>query len=39
MPNGGAINIKFEESITHFIIQITDSGVGIPKENLPHVMK
>ncbi len=37
MPDGGALHIKAMEDDQFVTISITDSGQGIPAENLPHV--
>lgn len=34
MPQGGIIHIKMEQQDGHLVISVTDSGVGISRENL-----
>lgn len=38
-PNGGQINITLENSGTHGVVVITDTGIGIPKEDLPRLFE
>lgn len=38
MPNGGVLSIRTFQARDEFVqVDITDTGVGIPKENLPHI--
>ncbi len=38
MPKGGKLHICIEQSEPKWVdIKITDTGVGIPEENLPHI--
>lgn len=36
-PPNGEISLDLDESDTTFLIKITDSGVGIPEEELPNI--
>lgn len=36
-PAGGSIKISTEESDTHIVLKIIDSGTGIPAEDLPYI--
>ncbi|MDD3840992.1 MAG: HAMP domain-containing sensor histidine kinase [Clostridia bacterium] len=36
-PKGGKIEILFKDNPLYSEIQISDSGIGIPKEDLPHI--
>ncbi len=36
-PNDGEINIYTSKVYTDICIKITDNGMGIPEENLPHI--
>ncbi|MCG8373019.1 MAG: ATP-binding protein, partial [Balneolales bacterium] len=36
-PSGGTISVTLDETDTSFLITISDTGVGIPKEELPHI--
>ena len=38
-PDGGALLIECEENPLYTEIRITDSGKGIPKEDLPHLFE
>ena len=39
MPDGGAITITKQKDDSKFIIQISDTGVGIPEEVLPNLFE
>jgi signal transduction histidine kinase len=39
MPNGGVITITKQRDDNKFIIQISDTGVGIPEEVLPNLFE
>lgn len=34
---GGALTVILEESETHTLIRVKDTGIGISKENIPHL--
>lgn len=36
-PIGGQISVELDETDTTFLIRISDSGEGIPKEDLPNI--
>ncbi len=36
-PNGGEIHLKVEANHTHALLEIADTGIGIPAKALPHV--
>jgi signal transduction histidine kinase len=38
-PDGGTIAVSIEESANSALIQIKDTGYGIPPEDLPHIFK
>ncbi len=38
-PNGGSISAKVEKDGLQIALYITDTGVGISPENLPHIFK
>ncbi len=38
-PNGGSVSLKLRQTNQKAIIQIKDSGVGITKEELPHIFE
>lgn len=37
MPDGGELHVELEDAQSSAIIKISDSGVGIPQESLPHI--
>ncbi len=37
MPKGGTLTISIDEDKYNFIIEISDSGTGISKENMEHI--
>lgn len=37
-PVGGVIRVQLTNEREQVILKITDSGIGIPKEDIPHVM-
>ena len=37
MPNGGKLGIKVDCDNLNIVILVSDSGRGIPKENLPNI--
>jgi len=38
-PNGGQVRLKIAAEGGHAILTVTDDGIGIPPEALPHVFK
>ena len=38
-PNGGRIRLKIDRDEGYAVLDITDDGIGIPAEALPHVFK
>jgi PAS domain S-box-containing protein len=38
-PEGSKVDVKISQTETHVKIAITDKGVGIPQEALPHLFK
>jgi heavy metal sensor kinase len=38
-PNGGRITLRIAQEGEHAVLDITDDGIGIPAEALPHVFK
>lgn len=38
-PNGGRVVLKTSRDADHAILEVTDNGVGIPTEALPHMFK
>lgn len=38
-PNGGSISLKLRQTNQKAIIQVKDGGIGISKEELPHVFE
>lgn len=38
-PEGGSVGIHISQPDSHFRIEIADTGVGIPKENLPRIFE
>ncbi|MDD5285219.1 MAG: ATP-binding protein [Desulfuromonadaceae bacterium] len=39
MPDGGLLRVELENEIKSAIIRISDTGVGIPAENIPHIFE
>ena len=39
MPDGGELRVDLERKSSRAIIRISDSGVGIPAEHLPHIFE
>jgi two-component system sensor histidine kinase HydH len=39
MPDGGDLHVELETVRSRALIKITDSGIGIPPENLPHIFE
>lgn len=37
-PSGGVIDVQLTSESEQVVLKIKDSGVGIPKEDIPHVM-
>ena len=38
-PNGGKIEVRLERFDSHVRLEVTDTGVGIPAEHLPHIFE
>jgi PAS domain S-box-containing protein len=38
-PNGGRIEVRLERFDSHVRLEVTDTGVGIPAEHLPHIFE
>jgi signal transduction histidine kinase len=38
-PRGGDISLKLEKSETEIVFEVSDPGIGIPKEELPHIFE
>ena len=38
-PNGGKITLKAQREADWVIVTVADTGVGIPREHLPHVFE
>jgi signal transduction histidine kinase len=38
-PDGGEINISLRKTVKKSVLSITDSGPGIPEEDIPHIFK
>ncbi|NJP37949.1 cell wall metabolism sensor histidine kinase WalK [Alkalicoccus luteus] len=36
-PEGGTINVSLKQEQERLVVSVKDEGVGIPKENIPHV--
>jgi PAS domain S-box-containing protein len=39
MPDGGKLTVETKRDVDHFVIKITDTGVGIPEENFQNLFK
>jgi signal transduction histidine kinase len=39
MPNGGRLTVETKAEGDYFTVLVTDTGVGIPKENFPNLFK
>jgi signal transduction histidine kinase len=39
MPEGGTLTLEANATNGNFLITITDTGVGIPKKNLPRIFE
>ena len=37
MPNGGTLTVRSTETLGNIVIQFEDTGIGIPKEELPKI--
>ncbi len=35
--NGGSVSLSLEEKNNHIILKVKDTGIGIPKENIPYI--
>lgn len=38
-PNGGRIELRLQRDDSHVRLEISDTGVGIPPEHLPHIFE
>ena len=38
-PEGGPIRLELASDAEHAILRVTDSGIGIPEEDLPHLFE
>lgn len=38
-PNGGKIDVRLERFDSHVRLEVSDTGVGIPAEHLPHIFE
>jgi len=39
MPDGGVLRVELEHERSRAVIRISDSGSGIPPENIPHIFE
>ncbi len=39
MPNGGALRVSAEHADGSVVLSIVDTGIGIPKEVMPHILE
>jgi two-component system, NtrC family, sensor histidine kinase HydH len=39
MPDGGVLQVELQSNKSRVIIRISDSGIGIPPENIPHIFE
>jgi len=38
-PRGGAISVRLEERPSDALLEVTDTGAGIPADELPHIFE
>ncbi len=38
-PEGGSVNVSWTTNAEHLSVSVKDSGIGIPKEDVPHVFE
>ena len=38
-PRGGAISVRLEERPSDVLVEVTDTGAGIPADELPHIFE
>jgi two-component system sensor histidine kinase HydH len=39
MPDGGVLQVELQSDKSRATIRISDSGIGIPPENIPHIFE